>query len=55
MATIHEEIVIIRVSRLVKDTQTPITPLDQQTLVALEQVAQELLGVSVVVEVETAQ
>lgn len=55
MATIHEEIVIVRISRLVKDQNSPASMVDAQTLAALEQVAQELLGAAVVVEVETAQ
>jgi hypothetical protein len=53
MAKIIEEIVIIKVSKLVKDnTEASIVTDDLQA--ALEQVAQELVGDGVVVEVEKA-
>lgn len=56
MAKIHEEVLVIKVSRLVKDEQSLahgslITP---ETVTALEQVAQELVGPGSVVEVEQA-
>jgi len=53
MAKIVEEVVVIKLSKLVKDgTVTGIVTEDLQ--VALEQVAQELVGQGVVVEVEKA-
>lgn len=53
MAKIVEEIVLIKLSKLVKDdVVTGIVTADLQT--ALEQVAQELVGDSVIVEVEKA-
>ena len=53
MAKIVEEIVIIKLSKLVKDdVVSGIVTDDLQT--ALEQVAQELVGDGVVVEVEKA-
>lgn len=53
MAKIVEEIVLIKLSRLVKDgSSVGIVTDDLQA--ALEQVAQELVGDSVVVEVEKA-
>ena len=53
MAKIIEEAIVIKVSKLVKNgTGENIVP--DETLQALEQVAQELLGDSVVVEVEKA-
>jgi hypothetical protein len=53
MAKIVEEIVIIKLSKLVKDdVVSGIVTDDLQT--ALEQVAQELVGDSVIVEVEKA-
>jgi hypothetical protein len=53
MAKIVEEIVIIKLSKLVKDDVVAgIVTTDLQT--ALEQVAQELVGDGVVVEVEKA-
>jgi len=53
MAKIVEEIVIIKLSKLVKDdVVSGIVTDDLQT--ALEQVAQELVGDGVIVEVEKA-
>ena len=53
MAKIIEEIVVIKFSKLVKsDTQEAIVSADIQA--ALEQVAQELVGDSIIVEVESA-
>jgi hypothetical protein len=53
MAKIVEEVVIIKLSKLVKDgVDTSIITNDLQS--ALEQVAQELVGDGVVVEVEKA-
>ena len=53
MAKIVEEIVVIKFSKLVKsDTQETIVSADIQA--ALEQVAQELVGDSIIVEVESA-
>ena len=55
MAKIHEEVVVIKLSKLVKDKDG-----DQQLLAsndicdALQSVAEELLGSGVVVEVERA-
>ena len=56
MAKIHEEILVIKVSRLIKEDQelshgSLITP---ETVSALEQVAQELVGQGSVVEIEQA-
>jgi hypothetical protein len=56
MAKIHEEVVVIKLSKLVKDRDG-----DEQYLAsndicdALQSVAEELLGSGVVVEVERAQ
>jgi hypothetical protein len=56
MAKIQEEVVVIKLSRLIKDTeiesQSSMAGLEVQQ--ALEQVAQELVGSGVVVEVERA-
>jgi hypothetical protein len=54
MAKIHEEVVVIKISKLVKDDHdaTQGTLATQDTIAALEQVAQELVGEGVVVEVE---
>ena len=55
MAVIHEEILIIKVSKLVKDADTAPRLVSTETVSALEQVAQELVGDGVIVEVEEAK
>jgi len=54
MAKIHEEIVVIKLSKLIKDSEkTNQTSLvSDDTVSALEQVAQELVGDDIIVEVE---
>ena len=52
MAQILEETIVIKVSKLVKNGSSQ-TLVPQETVEALEQVAQELLG-DVIVEVEKA-
>lgn len=55
MAKIHEEVIIITVSKLVKNDEKPESILLTDDIgSALEQVAQELLGNDVVVEVNKA-
>lgn len=54
MAKIHEEVVVIKVSKLVKNDDTTTSLISEDNIAALEQVAQELLGDDVVVEVELA-
>lgn len=53
MAKILEENIVIKVSKLVKNgSDENLVP--EETLQAIEQVAQELLGAAVIVEVEKA-
>lgn len=53
MAQVLEETIVIKVSKLVKNgAGENLVP--QETLEALEQVAQELLGADVIVEAEKA-
>ena len=54
MAKIHEEIVVIKLSKLVKDDDkaTQASLASDDTISALEQVAQELVGDGIIVEVE---
>lgn len=52
MAKIYEEVVIIKLSKLVKDQDDPEKIINDDTLSALEQVAQELVGSDVIAEVE---
>ena len=54
MAKIHEEVIVIKVSTLVKDSADVGTLVPDDITVALQSVAEELLGDSVVVEVERA-
>jgi hypothetical protein len=53
MAQVLEEAIVIKVSKLVKNGSGE-TLVPEETLQALEQVTQELLGDSVIVEVEKA-
>jgi hypothetical protein len=55
MAIVHEEIVIIKVSKLVKDHDDAPVLITADTVSALEQVAQELIGDGAIVEVEEAK
>lgn len=53
MAKIHEEILLIKVSKIVKDSDSDsISIVNNDIQQALEQVAQELVGESVIVEIE---
>jgi hypothetical protein len=54
MAKVHEEVIVITVSKLVKNDDNPSAMLTADISMALEQVAQELLGNDVVVEVNKA-
>lgn len=54
MAKIHEEVLVIKLSKLVKNNQEENSMVSEEVLSALEQVAQELVGNDIVVEVEKA-
>lgn len=54
MARIHEEVVIIKLSKLVKDDTSAGTLASDAAIVALEQVTQELVGDGIIVEIERA-
>lgn len=54
MAKMIEEVVVIKLSKLVKDSDPADTIADNEVCSALEQVAQELAGSGVLVEVERA-
>mgnify|MGYP006273029195 CR=1 FL=1 len=54
MAKIHEEVIVITVSKLVKDNENPGVLLSEDISTALASVAEELLGNGVVVEVNKA-
>jgi hypothetical protein len=51
MAKIHEEIIIIKVSKLVKDSDAAQAIAGQDIVLGLEAVVQEMVGDAVVVEV----
>ena len=55
MAKIHEEVIIIKISKLVKDSDSASQVIASEELVSsLGAVAEELAGAGVVVEVEKA-
>jgi len=54
MAKIIEDVVVIKFSKIVKDSEEGSSVATPDVQAALEQVAQELVGDSVVVEVVTA-
>lgn len=54
MAKIHEEVVIIKLSRLVKNDDKENTILTEKMNSEIEQVVQELVGDNVIVELEIA-
>jgi hypothetical protein len=54
MAKIQTETVVITFNKLIKDSDAETASLTADTLSALEQVAQELAGSGVVVEVQVA-
>jgi hypothetical protein len=54
MAQVLEENIVIKVSKLVRNSDGTTELISSESLAALEQVAQELLGPDVIVEVEKA-
>jgi hypothetical protein len=54
MAKIHEEVVVIKLSKLIKDNDSAGILADQDVVTALQSVAEELLGAGIIVEVERA-
>jgi hypothetical protein len=54
MAKVHEEVVVITVSKLVKNTDSTTEIINDDIITALGSVAEELLGQGVVVEVNKA-
>ena len=55
MAKIHEEIVVIKLSKLIKDNDEAGLIASADIVSALQSVAEELAGAGVVVEAERAQ
>ena len=54
MAKIHEDIVVIKLSKLVKDDALTAPIATDDIVAALQQVAEELLDAGVIVEVDRA-
>lgn len=54
MAKIQEEVLVIKISQLVKDDTQSAPRVNDDVIAALTQVAEELVGAGVVVEVEHA-
>ena len=54
MAKIHEEIVVIKLSKLVRESDAGIEIATDDIVAALQSVAEELAGTGIVVEAERA-
>lgn len=53
MAKIHEEVILVRLSKLINEKKDKnVTIVNDEIKDALEQVAQELVGENIVVEIE---
>jgi len=53
MAKLHEEIIVVKVSKLLKDSEQPEPIMGSETVASLEAVIQELAGTNVLVEIAT--
>jgi hypothetical protein len=54
MAKIHEEIVVIKLSKLIKDDAVPVEIANEEMISALSSVVEELAGEHIIVEVDRA-
>lgn len=54
MAKICEEVIVIKLSKLIKTNESDEPLVTDDTITALEQVVQELVGDSIIVEIENA-
>jgi translation initiation factor IF-2 len=54
MAKLHEEVIVVKVSKLLKDSDNEAVILDSDTLASIEAVVQELAGAGTLVEVQKA-
>lgn len=55
MAKIHEEVIVIKLSRLVKEGAEAVSAISEELLSTLVTVTEELVGSGVVVETEIEQ
>jgi hypothetical protein len=53
MAKLHEEIIVVKVSKLLKDSEQAQPIMSPETVTSLEAVIQELAGQNVLVEIAT--
>lgn len=53
MAKLHEEIIVVKVSKLLKDSEQPGQIMSPEIVTSLEAVIQELAGTGVLVEIAT--
>lgn len=53
MAKLHEEIIVVKVSKLLKDTEQAAPIMSPETVTSLEAIIQELAGQAVLVEIAT--
>ncbi len=53
MAKLHEELFVIKVSKLLKDSEPAQPIMSPETVASLEAVVQELAGTNVLVEIAT--
>ena len=54
MAKLHEEVLVIKVSKLLKDGESASEILNSDTVASLEAVVQELAGANSLVEIQVA-
>lgn len=54
MAKLHEEVIVVKVSKLLKDTEAESVILDSDTVTSIEAVVQELAGAGTLVEIQVA-
>jgi hypothetical protein len=54
MAKLQEDAVVIKISKLIKDSDQPGTALTEELITSLEAVVQELAGAGVLVEITAA-
>lgn len=54
MAKLQEEVIVVKVSKLLKDNDSESVILDADTLTSIEAVVQELAGAGTLVEVQVA-
>ena len=54
MAKLHEEVLVIKISKMLKDTETASEIIDNEILHSLESVVEELAGAGTLVEIQRA-